>query len=277
MGPFAVTVTAHNNAAVLPRALGSVEDALAFLRDTPGPARTADAEVVVVDDGSTDGTPELLRDLTAGKGFYRILRRPTATSPSAARNAGADASRGALLFFLDADDFYLPSHLHDCLTALADPPMQFAKTGVRLADPVHPDWQARIEHSIVINLCVRRACHAAIGGFLDYHLFARDGDGFRHELDVFYKVEDQYYNELLARLYPGVGIRRQTVEHVRYPGNSFDRQYEKFRRPFGSYREALTPEQRFRLELCDVLFRHRLESLRAGAASPRGPGPDGTR
>jgi hypothetical protein len=37
---------------------------------------------------------------------------------------------------------------------------------VALADPVHPDWKERIEHSIVINLCVRRACHYALGGFL---------------------------------------------------------------------------------------------------------------
>jgi glycosyltransferase involved in cell wall biosynthesis len=269
MGPFSVVVTAHNNAAVLPGALRSVEEALAFLRDSDRPAREAEAEVVVVDDGSSDGTPELLRDLTAGKDLYRVLRRPTASSPSTARNAGVAASCGELLFFLDADDLYRPSHLHDCLTALADPAMQFAKTGVRLADPVHPDWRARIEHSVVINLCVRRACHEALGGFLDYHLFARDGDGFRHELDLFHKLEDQYYNELLARLYRGVGVRRETVEHVRYPGNNFDRQYAKFCRPFGAYQEILPAERRLRQQLCEVLFRHRLESLQEGQA----PGP----
>jgi glycosyltransferase involved in cell wall biosynthesis len=261
MNSFSVIVTTCNNGAVLPNALRSVEDAIGFLRAGPIPARDARAEVVVVDDGSTDGTDEVLATLTRGKPFYTVVRRPRPTSPACARNVGVAASRGELLFFLDADDLYLPHHLHDCLREVADPAVAFVKTGVTLADPVHPDWKGRIEHSVVINLCVRRACHAAVGGFLDYHLFVREGEEFRHEVDIAFRLEDQFYTELLARLFRGVRVARETVRHLRYPGNGFDRQYEKFRRPFGVYREELTPEDRFRLRLCEVVVEYRLESL----------------
>jgi len=67
-----------------------------------------------------------------GKGFYRVLRRPRPTSPSAARNACAAAPRGEFLGFLYADDLYLPTHLADCLAVVDDPAVGFAKTGVAL-------------------------------------------------------------------------------------------------------------------------------------------------
>jgi glycosyltransferase involved in cell wall biosynthesis len=267
MDPFSVIVTTCNNAAVLPNALRSVETALDFLRQSAGRQRQVLGEVVVVDDGSTDGTEPFLGEWMRGKDFYTLVRRPRSSSPACARNAGVVAARGELLFFLDADDLYLPEHLDDCLRELADPTLGFVKTGVALADPVHPDWKQRIEHSVVINLCVRRRCHETIGGFPDYHLCVRDGDGLRAELDLFWKYEDQFYMELLTRLFRGVRVVRETVRHLRYPGNSFDRQYEKFRRPFGAYPEVLPPEDRFRLALCEQICRRRLEALRATAAT----------
>jgi hypothetical protein len=83
---------------------------------------------------------------------------------------------------------------------------------------------------------------------------------------------------LLSRLFRGARVGRETVRHLRYPGNSFDRQYEKFRQPFGAYREALAPEDRFRLSLCESIVRRRLESLRtttAGMAQSRAGGGPG--
>jgi glycosyltransferase involved in cell wall biosynthesis len=266
MAAFSVIVTAHNNAAVLGRTLQSVEDALAYHRARAGSA-AAGGEVVVVDDGSTDATPEVLRDFAAGKGHYRLVRRERASSPSCARNTGVNASSGDLLFFLDGDDLYLPEHVHRCCKALEDPAVCFVKTAVRLADPVHPDWRPRIEHSVVINLCLRRHCHFAVGGFPDYHLFLREGDAFRPVADIFYKLEDQFYCELVCSLFAGLKVAVQTVEHLRYPGNTFDRQYEKFCRPLGQWHEANTSDHHFRLRLAAVILEHHMAKVRDGAAA----------
>jgi hypothetical protein len=75
-------------------------------------------------------------------------------------------------------------------------------------------------------------------------------------------LEDQFYNELVCSLFPGVEVAVETVEHVRYRGNSFDRQYAKFCRPFGQYREELPADYRLRLRPAEVITAYRLETLR---------------
>jgi glycosyltransferase involved in cell wall biosynthesis len=156
---FSVIITTHNNQAVLAATLKSAEEAIGFDADCTPSFRAGDAQIVVVDDGSTDGTPEILRDFVAGKAMYTLVRRQHSSSPACARNAGVEVAHGELLIFLDGDDLFLPPHIHHCLQALEDPKCCFAKTGVHLKDPVHPDWKQRIEHSVVINLCLRRRCH----------------------------------------------------------------------------------------------------------------------
>jgi len=100
-------------------------------------------------------------------------------------------------------------------------------------------------------------------------------DTFRVEADVFSKVEDMAYNRLGGGLFAGAKVVAETVEYCRYPGNAYDRQDEKFRWPFGAYPEVLPEDERLRLQLSDVLIRHRLHALRrqrpTPAAAPGGP------
>ena len=93
-------------------------------------------EIIVVDDKSSDRSRAI-----AGEFRCTLIEQPRNKGVSAARNAGAAAGRGEILFFLDGDDLFLPDHLILCRRALLDEPtLDFVKTGVRLADPVHPDW-----------------------------------------------------------------------------------------------------------------------------------------
>lgn len=67
----------------------------------------ASIETVVVDDGSTDDTLEILRSFG---GRIRVISQANA-GPAAARNRGIEQSRGEILMFLDSDDLWLPTYV----------------------------------------------------------------------------------------------------------------------------------------------------------------------
>jgi len=99
-----VVIPTFQRAALLPRALESLR----------AQTRVAD-EVIVVDDGSTDGTGELLRsDFPEA----RYLRRENG-GVSAARNQGIGEARGEWIALLDSDDAWRPEKLARQLAALA--------------------------------------------------------------------------------------------------------------------------------------------------------------
>ncbi|MDP1761832.1 MAG: glycosyltransferase, partial [Deltaproteobacteria bacterium] len=97
MAPLvSVIIPTYNRAALVQQAVASVK------------AQTyRDFEIVVVDDGGTDGTFEVLSAWRE----IRVLRHAGRRGVSAARNTGIAAARGEWLAFLDSDDLWLPDKL----------------------------------------------------------------------------------------------------------------------------------------------------------------------
>lgn len=125
---LSVVVPTYNYAALLPRCLDSVLDQL-----------TDECELIVVDDGSADGTADLLRGWNCATRRAAFVLQDN-RGPAAARNAGLDASSGRWLLFLDADDVMEVGAIAAILARLGEQPdidlllgahLDYAADGVR--------------------------------------------------------------------------------------------------------------------------------------------------
>lgn len=81
----------------------NVEPYLAECLDSLLEQTLPDLEVIAVDDGSTDGSPAILRAYAARDRRVRVITQGNA-GQGAARNAGVEAARGEFLMFVDSDD-----------------------------------------------------------------------------------------------------------------------------------------------------------------------------
>ena len=94
---ISVVIPLYNKARHIERAIASV------CRQT-----RQDFEIIVVDDGSTDGSGDVVRQMTDA--CVRLIRQPNG-GECAARNRGIQAATSPLVAFLDADDEWLPGFL----------------------------------------------------------------------------------------------------------------------------------------------------------------------
>lgn len=161
-----VVVATHDRA----ERLGAL---LASLRRQTLPA--TDFEVLVVDDGSTDGTPSVLeREQSRGALALRTLRRPRAGGPAAARNDGWRAARAPLIAFTDDDCVAEPGWL-DALAAAAHDHRGAVVQGRTEPNPVELDQWGTFSRSLAVrrkgpwyqtcNILYPRELLERLGGF----------------------------------------------------------------------------------------------------------------
>jgi glycosyltransferase involved in cell wall biosynthesis len=100
---FTVIVPAFNEAPVMPDLVRELREA--FTR------HNLEGDVVLVDDGSTDGTAEAAEKAAAGWSRFRVLRHKRNLGKTEAIMTGAEASNGAHLVLLDADLQHSPDEI----------------------------------------------------------------------------------------------------------------------------------------------------------------------
>lgn len=93
-----IIVPSYNNAAFLGMSIGSLS------------TKSSSVEIIVVDDGSSDNSPEVLAELARSHSNLRVIRQENG-GVSRARNTGIREASGRFIMFVDADDRLLPNAL----------------------------------------------------------------------------------------------------------------------------------------------------------------------
>ena len=202
-------------------------------------------EIVVVDDGSTDGTADAVRRLEEelrARTDVRLVQRPK-EGGNAARNAGVRAARGAWIAFLDSDDVWSPEKLELQLARLQDDASAVAcYCGVRELDehgslPAEP--RAYPEGDLSRRLLVRdvtgpTSCHVVRrDALLEAGLFDEALEA-RQDWDMWIRISR--LGPILSVGQPLTGLRRHGG-----PRTATDptREVAAYRRIRAKYREEL--------------------------------------
>lgn len=178
-------------------------------------------EIIVVDDGSTDGSGEVAR--RAGAVMIRLDRN---AGPAAARNQGAARARGDIVFFVDSDVAVASDAARRVADAFSADPTLAAVFGSYDATPRAPGLisqyrnllhhfvhqQGRAEASTFWAGCgaVRRVCFLEVGGF--------DAGHFRHpaieDIELGYRLRRRGYRILLDKALLGTHFKAWTLYSV---------------------------------------------------------------
>jgi glycosyltransferase involved in cell wall biosynthesis len=109
---ISAVMPAYNEEANLEQSVGRMAQALATY--------TRGFEIIVVDDGSRDGTAALLERLKAVHPNLRIIRHPVNRGYGAALRSGFDAARFGWIFLMDSDNQFDPAEVELLLAHAAD-------------------------------------------------------------------------------------------------------------------------------------------------------------
>ncbi|SEG25979.1 Glycosyltransferase involved in cell wall bisynthesis [Butyrivibrio sp. Su6] len=104
---ISVIIPVYNRKECLQRCFSSIDE------------QSVQAEIIIVDDGSTDGSSYIIDDYRKQHSNCIVIHQPN-LGLSAARNAGLDICRGDYIFFLDSDDYLEKEALADLLRAIKE-------------------------------------------------------------------------------------------------------------------------------------------------------------
>ena len=107
---FSVVIPTYNSQKTIINTLRSIEKQI-----------YKNLEVIIVDDGSTDSTIELIEDFESKNSInIKLLKQNNSGGPAKPRNLGIAESKGTWICFLDSDDFWFSHKLNDIFLYLKD-------------------------------------------------------------------------------------------------------------------------------------------------------------
>jgi GT2 family glycosyltransferase len=227
---LSVVIPCRNEAAIL----GDQLDAL-VAQQSPG----CSWEVVIADNGSSDGTREVALSFRARIPQLRVVDASDRTGRHHACNVGVAATAGPLIVFVDADDVVAPDYLRAMSEALHQNPVVAARLDHAALDEA---WMAGVGSSVQseslqsgfgflpygagCSLGFRREAFESVGGF-------REGATYCEDVDLCWRVqlaggEITFVPDAVVRYRSRPTLRRMYRQHRNY-GRARAYLYREFR------------------------------------------------
>jgi len=209
-------------------------------------------EIILVDDGSTDNTNEIIHTKYKNKVKYIYQENKGA---SVARNKGIDIARGEYLSFLDADDFFIPTSIEDRLNILQNnkeigwvySKWQYVDTEGNIIEKASQNasfaYNKRLRGNIFINMLsgtlintsavlIKRSCVEDAGGF-DERLPAFQ------DYDFWLRVSHRHLVEYLDKVTVYMTVHRRSISSTQppYPARAIIN--KKIEKNYGDYLDEL--------------------------------------
>ena len=183
-----IIIPAYNCSAYLRRCVDSL------LHQTYG-----SLQIILVDDGSTDGTSEVCDSLAGSDSRIQVLRK-TNGGVSSARNAGIEAARGEYITFCDADDYVNPDHIERLIERMERTACDLAvcsyisENEKKCSPPVIGEGSQKDRICDRDSAVCELLAGGAVGGYVWNKLYRRellDGVRFRGDIKI---LEDLRFN-----------------------------------------------------------------------------------
>lgn len=174
MNPFfSIIIPTYNRAPTLSRAINSV------LHQS-----FQDHEIIVVDDGSTDNTGEILQSnfIEYHITYYKIENGGV----TAARNYGVSKAKGKFLVFLDSDDMLSPQYLGGCFEALSGSHFKLLLCAINYCDALGMSTKMILPeplddyytHPLTGSYCIDAHLYREMGGYDNRLTYSENSDLF---------------------------------------------------------------------------------------------------
>lgn len=190
---FSIIIATYNRAALLKQALNSV------MKQT-----YRNWEVIILDDGSTDSTEQIVQPFLGEKiSYHKQLNQGEPT----AKNNAIKLTKGRMITFLDSDDEFKPDHLASRAEILKqNPNIDLLHGGVSVVGDQYVPDRKNTQQKIHISKCIVGATFffkkeklIALGGFKNLPI-AADADLFERAKNAgFYIVKTDYQSYIYNR------------------------------------------------------------------------------
>ncbi len=175
----------------------------------------SDFEVIMVDDGSTDSSPAIMKRIADSDSRFRIVQRRNG-GLSAARNTGIKNARGEWIYFIDADDTARPDALERLHSIAVENDVPFVIGGY--FEDVTEAWPDKFKtakavimsasETLKIALYQHRRINSACGTLVNAKIFSEGTEPLRF-------TEGLYYEDL--DIFPKICLRAGRIAYLSEP------------------------------------------------------------